>query len=44
MSETERSMLDRLRVRYTGEYKNGNYRGRRYVMAEHVSLKPGGNL
>ncbi len=34
--ETERSMLDRLRVRYGRTYANGSYRGRQYVIAEKV--------
>lgn len=39
--ETERTMLNRLRVRYGGTYRNGSYEGRRYVVAEHVALDPG---
>lgn len=39
--ETERSMLDRLRVRYSKTFRNGDYIGRRYVIAEHVALDPG---
>ncbi|AUG29422.1 MULTISPECIES: hypothetical protein [Microbacterium] len=39
--ETERSMLDRLRVRYGRTYKNGPYVGRQFAIAEHVATKPG---
>ena len=39
--ETERTMLDRLRVRYGRTYKNGPYVGRQFVIAEHVATKPG---
>lgn len=39
--ETERTMLDRLRVRYAQTYSNGSYRGRRHVIAEKVALEPG---
>lgn len=39
--ETERTMLDRLRLRYSQTFKNGSYVGRRYVIAEHVALDPG---
>lgn len=38
MSETERSMLDRLRVRYGKLSRNGDWVGRQYVVAEHVPL------
>jgi len=41
LRETERSMLDRLRVRYGRTFKNGDYVGRQYVIAEHVPTKPG---
>lgn len=41
MSETERSMLDRLRVRYGRTYMNGDYVGRQFVIAEHVPTRPG---
>lgn len=36
MSETERTMLDRLNVRYGKTYKNGSYVGREFARAEHV--------
>lgn len=39
--ETERTMLDRLRVRYGRTFKNGDYVGRQYVIAEHVPTRPG---
>lgn len=39
--ETERTMLDRLRVRYGRTFKNGDYIGRQYVIAEHVPTRPG---
>lgn len=41
--ETERTMLDRLRVRYGRTYRNGPYVGRQYVIAEHVPTTPGGS-
>jgi hypothetical protein len=34
--ETERTMLDRLNLRYGKTYKNGSYIGRQYIRAEHV--------
>lgn len=40
-SETERSMLDRLRVRYGRTFRNGPYVGRQYVIAEKVPTTPG---
>lgn len=39
--ETERSMLDRLRVRYGRTYRNGTYEGRQFVIAEKVPTSPG---
>lgn len=41
--ETERTMLDRLRVRYGRTYKNGPYVGRQFVVAEKVATTPGGS-
>ena len=42
MSEhTERSILDRLAIRYGVTYKNGAYVGRRYARAEHVHITTG---
>lgn len=41
--ETERTMLDRLRIRYGKTYKNGTYVGRQYVIAEKVATSPGGS-
>lgn len=41
MPETERSMLDRLRVKYGATFKNGGYVGRRYTMAEQVPTDAG---
>lgn len=41
--ETERTMLDRLRIRYGKTYKNGGYLGRQYVIAEKVATHPGGS-
>lgn len=41
--ETERTMLDRLRVRYGRTYKNGPYVGRQFVIAEKVATTPGGS-
>lgn len=41
--ETERTMLDRLRVRYGRTYQNGSYVGRQYVLAEKVATDPGGS-
>jgi len=38
---TEREMLDRLRIRYGKTYRNGNYEGRQFVVAEHVPTTPG---
>jgi hypothetical protein len=38
---TERDMLDRLNVRYGKIYKNGTYRGREFVRAEHVPIGVG---
>ncbi|MFZ5850337.1 MAG: hypothetical protein ACOYY2_02945 [Actinomycetota bacterium] len=37
---TERDILDRLARRYCRAYRNGAYRGRRYVYAEHVRRHP----
>lgn len=37
-AETERSMLDRLNVRYGKVVRNGKWIGRRYTRAEHVPL------
>lgn len=39
--ETERSMLDRLRLRYGRTYRNGPYVGRQFVIAEKVATSPG---
>lgn len=39
--ETERTMLDRLRIRYSKTVRNGDWTGRRYVYTEHVPLDPG---
>jgi hypothetical protein len=39
--ETERTMLDRLRIRYGRTFKNGDYVGRQFVVAEHVPTRPG---
>ncbi|MDR6691499.1 hypothetical protein J2X55_002422 [Microbacterium sp. 1154] len=36
--ETERTMLDRLCVRYGRTYKNGSYVGREHARAEHVPI------
>ena len=41
--ETERTMLDRLRKRYTRTYKNGSYEGRQFIIAEKVATHPGGS-
>ncbi len=41
--ETERTMLDRLRIRYGKTYKNGSYIGRQFIVAEHVATTPGGS-
>lgn len=41
--ETERTMLDRLRVRYGKTYKNGGYVGRQFIIAEKVATTPGGS-
>lgn len=41
--ETERTMLDRLRVRYGRTYMNGPYVGRQFVIAEKVATSPGGS-
>lgn len=41
--ETERTMLDRLRVRYGQTYRNGSYVGRQFVIAEKVATTPGGS-
>lgn len=41
MIETERSMLDRLNVKYGKTYRNGSYIGRRYTRAEHVAEATG---
>lgn len=41
--ETERTMLDRLRIRYGRTYRNGSYVGRQYVIAEKVPTDPGGS-
>ena len=37
-AETERTMLDRLCVRYGRTYKNGEYVGREFARAEHVPV------
>lgn len=41
MPETERTMLDRLRIKYGVTFKNGGYVGRRYTMAEQVPTDAG---
>lgn len=41
MIETERTMLDRLNVRYGKTYRNGGYVGREFSRAEHVPESTG---
>lgn len=41
--ETERTMLDRLCVRYGKTYRNGSYVGREFSRAEHVPVGVGFN-
>lgn len=39
--ETERTMLDRLRIRYGKTLHNGDWEGRQFIIAEKVPLDPG---
>lgn len=38
MAETERTMLDRLNIRYGGRTSNGGWVGAKFVRAEHVPI------